>query len=315
MKRCLWLVLAMGLSCGGGAHEGDTNRDEPLDMSPEAVCAFYAERDCSGWQKCNAPEVRYFYGDFAGCKERTALSCVSRLTSTGSNESASRLVECAKAVAALSCENYLDFERWPEACVIPPGKLTDGAGCVVSAQCQGGQCAISNKEPCGVCKTLSRAGEDCLTRADCLDGMTCVTGVCAPHPKLGERCDANESACIAGLTCRDLDASGLGTCGKLLAVGAACDPQPPAGEECDYTQSHACDPVTRTCRLGNDPFGGVGARCAASSDCNAVSFCSGQLCQPRPRAGELCVAGMIDCVYPERCIHGLCTIRQAAVCQ
>jgi hypothetical protein len=309
-------VLATAVSCGGGGQGDETVRDEPLDTSPQAVCAFYAERDCAAWQKCNAPEVRYFFGgDLATCKERSTLGCVSRVTATGTNQKPSQVVECARAVAALSCETYLDFERWPEACAIPPGNLSDGAACIASAQCQGGHCAISNTEPCGVCRATSRAGEACGVQADCLDLMPCVNGVCVPHPKLGEPCDAKERACVAGLVCRNLDAAGEGICEKLLSVGAPCDPRSPAGEECDYTQSYACDPVARICGVAADPFGGVGAPCGSSGECNAVSFCRGGVCRARPRDGELCTVGVMECVHPARCIHGLCTVRDSAVCQ
>jgi len=315
MKRCHWVVVATVLSCGSRAEEGETSRDEPIDMSPQSVCAFYAERDCARWQACNAPDVRFFYGDIATCKERSALSCVSRLAATGTNETPSNVVQCAKAVAGLPCESYLDFERWPESCTIPPGNLQDGTGCVAPVQCQSGHCAISNKEACGVCKTVSRAGETCSAPSDCLYLMPCVNGVCVPHPNLGEPCDAGERACVAGSACRNIDASGLGICEKLLPADAACDPQAPAGEECDYTQWYACDTRTRTCLPTLDRPGGIGAKCVAKSDCDGVSFCEDQLCKARPRDGELCVAGVKDCVFPARCIGGICTMRDPAVCQ
>src|SRR5690242_13687302 len=69
MKRCLWVFVIAAWSCASRADEGAMGA-EPVDMSPQAVCAFYAERDCAAWLKCNAPEVRYFFGDLATCKER-----------------------------------------------------------------------------------------------------------------------------------------------------------------------------------------------------------------------------------------------------
>ncbi len=242
------------------------------------------------------------------------MGCVARLTAAGTNETPRDVVACAKAVTGLSCDNYLDVEHWPAPCTIPPGNLPAGAGCVVSTQCGGGHCAISNQERCGICKTVPRAGEACAKATDCLGRMPCVDGVCVPHPRLGERCDGADRFCIAGLVCRDFDSSGLGTCQKPLLAGATCDPMAPGGEECDMTQSLACDTGTRKCIMARDPFGGIGDPCT-NTTCSGVSSCSNGICQPRPRDDQLCVAGTNDCVHPARCIDCICTIRDAAVCQ
>jgi hypothetical protein len=311
LLAALALFGAAVLSCGGSGG------DEPADTSPQGVCAFYAERDCAGFERCDLRDLKDFFNDVATCRERLAQTCELRLTAPGTTESSSRVVACAKAIAQLSCDQYLDYDRWPEPCSLPAGNLPDGSGCVVSSQCQGGSCALPFAERCGVCKTVSRAGGACMRSDDCLDSMPCVDGVCVPHPKLGEPCSAsNDRFCIVGVTCQNLDASGLGTCEKPLSIGAACDPQAATGDQCDYTQGYACDAMTQQCEIAaTSRLREIGEKCSESALCQFASYCNGQgVCQAKPREGETCLSGVIDCLEPARCFQGVCVRRQPAAC-
>lgn len=317
MKRILLAFLVVGLSCGG-ADGGD----EPSDMSPQAVCAYYADKDCAGYERCDPFTLRFYFNDGATCRERLAESCVLRLTATGTGETPARTVSCGKAVAQLSCEGYLDYERWPESCSQLPGKVADGAGCIVDAQCQGGYCEfMGSRNPCGVCRTLARQGEACVDSNECLDFIPCVDGVCTLRGKRGAPCDEASRWCAAGLTCRNLDAAGVGTCQDYLPTGAACDPNSSEVESCNFIQGDECDFFKGVCTtvLPENRPPRAGEQCSTNSSCNFASFCGAQdSCKLRPREGQPCAFdefGQSVCLSPARCFDGVCALRDAAVCQ
>jgi hypothetical protein len=127
MKRLQWVLVLCGLSCGAGANDG-ANDDEPVDMTPEGVCAFYADRDCSSYDRCAHVSVSYLYNDIATCRERAAANCKLRLTAPGTSETPDRIVACAKDIAKLSCEAYADFDRWPASCASARGPSRTARG-------------------------------------------------------------------------------------------------------------------------------------------------------------------------------------------
>lgn len=304
MNRWIAGVLALVASCGG-----DGSPEAPSDMSPDGVCTYYADRYCAADHKCES-SFGTFWNDLAICKERSRISCLSRLTSPGVNETASRVVSCANALTMLSCERYAEVDRWPEACTPPPGQLADGAPCIVAAQCQGSACDITARAACGVCKTVSRIGGVCTDENDCLNYMPCVNGVCAPHPILGEPCDGAARYCVGGSVCRDLDANGVGICARPSPAGTRCDPGQP--DICDYAQGYYCDQFAKTCDKG-EALGKIGERCVAQT-CPFVAFCDlDDICHPKPREGRPCDPNN-SCMTPARCIDGICKIRDPAVC-
>jgi hypothetical protein len=311
MKRLLMAFLVLGLSCGG--HDGD----EPTDMSPQGVCAFYADKDCAGYEGCDPYDLGEYFNDCATCRERLARSCVSRLTATGTNETPTRVVDCAKAIDQLSCEGYLDTARWPESCSLLPGKLPDGAGCIVAGQCEGKSCVIANRDACGVCRTVSPAGGTCVLPNDCVDFIPCVEGVCTLPGSVGTPCNEVERQCAYGLTCRGVDSTGMGTCQHYVPTGAPCDSHSPFGE-CDFMHGDTCDLIANVCNHNLDWFARAGEACD-NGLCNTASFCNPQsLCQVRPREGQPCAPnenGQGVCLSPARCLNGVCAIRDPAVCR
>src|SRR5688572_7161101 len=80
------LILAFGFSAAGPSCGGSS--DEPEDMSPTSVCAFYAERNCASFERCYPSVIKGSYNDMATCRDRMARSCELRLTATGTNETA-----------------------------------------------------------------------------------------------------------------------------------------------------------------------------------------------------------------------------------
>jgi hypothetical protein len=317
MKRLLLAFLVLGLSCGGA------DGDEPSDMSPQAVCAYYADKECAGSQRCDPWALREdFNDDGATCRERVAKSCVSRLTATGTSDTPARVVSCGKAIAQLSCEGYLDVDHWPESCSRLPGTLADGAGCIVDQQCQGGSCKFTgSRQPCGVCQTLARVGESCVDWDGCLDFLPCVEGVCTLRGKRGDRCDEASRWCASGLTCRNLDPTGVGTCQDYLPTGAKCDPNAYEVESCNFIQGDQCDFITGVCvsdRQDWSPL--VGEACRSNGSCNSAAFCGSEfVCKMRPREGQPCAFnefGQSVCLYPARCFDGrTCALHDPSVCR
>src|SRR6188508_2632034 len=146
---------AMDAGGSGGSTDAAVDAGGPSDMTPEGICTFYADRYCEADHRCSY-DFDPFWNDLTICRERMKLNCLSRLTYPSINDTAGRLVDCAGALTALSCERYVDFDRWPDTCTPPPGQLPDGAPCILAAQCQGNACNIGARAACGVCKTVSR---------------------------------------------------------------------------------------------------------------------------------------------------------------
>jgi hypothetical protein len=289
-------------------------------MSPQAVCAYYADKDCAGYERCAPFSFRESFNDGATCRESLAKSCVSSLTAAGTKDTPERNVTCAKAIAQLSCEGYLDFERWPEPCSPLPGALADGASCIVDQQCQGGYCEFTGRNPCGVCKTLARPGESCVDSNECFDFIPCVDGVCTLRGKRGAPCDEASHWCAFGLTCRNLDAAGVGTCQDYLPTGAACDPNSSEIENCNVFQGDECNFFKKVCTrvLPENWSPLVGEACRTDGSCNTAGFCGAEdVCKMRPREGQPCAFnefGQSVCLSPARCFDGVCALRDS-VCR
>jgi hypothetical protein len=306
MKRWWRTVLALVVSCGSGNDEG------PSDTSAEGVCQYYAEKNCAADERCH-PAFKAAWSDGATCQERVRLGCISRLTASGVNDTSSRIVACANALAVLSCDKFMDYaEQWPETCFPPPGQLADDAPCIVFGQCQSGFCNIRSSSACGVCKSWSRAGGTCASNFDCFNFLPCVGGICTPFSRTGETCDNMERQCATGLVCRDVDAMNVGTCGAPTPLGGTCDFQ---NDLCDIWQGVTCQFGSMVCsRLPPPPA--VGEQCSDGGNCGALAHCTiDNVCKAKPREGQPCIAGQVDCMTPARCLAGVCKIRDAAVCK
>jgi hypothetical protein len=298
--RCVLLALA---SCGSG------DEAQPIDPAVEGACASYAEKFCATDERC-WPAFSEFWSDGATCLERAKVSCISRLSAPGVKDTADRVVSCANALSGLSCDKYndRDRDRWPGACIPPPGQLPDAAACIVAEQCQGSACKVGIGAPCGVCSTVSPLGGACLSEEDCFNSMPCANGICTAHPTSGEPCDKGARYCVGGTVCRNIDATGLGTCAAPLPEGAAC-----GGEECDTWNGYLCDGIARLCKRGTKLIS-IGGTCSYGA-CSFFAYCGMDICKAKPREGQPCVLGLMDCLPPAHCIEGVCKIRDAAVCK
>ena len=136
--------------------------------------------------------------------------------------------------------------------------------CTEEATAQGGQ---TNSLCTTVLKGTVASGGNCVTDAEC------VGGVCH-QPSCGASC------------C-------LGTCGQLLAVGAACT----SSTDCSAADYCGTDYVTSfqsTCQ----PRGGQGQPCTYNSQCQSGLACdssSSGTCVPYVKDGQACNPDAADC--------------------
>lgn len=210
---------------------------------------------------------------------------------------------CAMPVAAGgTCRDHEDCAT-PELCIggVCGAPLTFGAACTSEDRCATGlvcdggvcgprfesSCTLGSSE-CGAaseCTSASRRvcaptlppGATCTDIAECGEGTTCdfsitFPGVCAPFPRLGERCNG---PCQPGLRCLD-----------DFTSGAVCDLPRAAGQPC------------------NDVFSRDGRVCDDGLSCNASGVCG-----PIPGLDELC-AGDGLCQPGLACIFDTITFEQ-----
>ena len=205
-----------------------------------------------------------------------------------------------------------------------------GASCFATSECAAGlvcdigTCATpvavgepcDREHPCGDdalcsgprdmerCVQLGRMGEACTSSCPggrctggCVDGLVCVSLVCAPPVANGGACD--DHAQCASLTCVG------GTCASSLAAGDACS---------TYTDALAC-PAGTVCRTDEETFedrclppAAEGVSCFSSSDCASGLVCGfgTSTCVPAPAIGEPCDFGSCgpgaSCSVDDRCV-------------
>jgi uncharacterized repeat protein (TIGR01451 family) len=171
----------------------------------------------------------------------------------------------------------------------------NGASCTAAEQCASGHCVD------GVC-----CNSACLGQCEACDlpgkAGACSPATGAPHG-LRAACASDGSAC--GGTCDGAARAGCAypgasaqcrapSCETGVAVLAAgCDGQ----GACPAAQVQACAPLT----CGRSACRG---ECTDSSHCQAGSFCSGGVCQPKWERAESC-AGDEQCATG-RCADGVC---------
>ncbi len=155
------------------------------------------------------------------------------------------------------------------------------ADCKDGKTCQSGVCANVQKEP------------ECKTDADCKDGKTCQSGVCA---------DAKEPECKTDADCKD---------GKTCQSGVCADAQkePECKSDADCKDGKTCQ--------GGKCLNKVENSCEKAADCVAGELCVEGGCQKAPSCDEAtpcpngydCFSGVCgvakDCESQDDCDEGL----------
>ena len=225
---------------------------------------------------------------------------------------------CLAAIPNLACgADPTSCDSAIQGTVAANGTCYQSDDCSPGTFCNGG----SGTATCpGTCVAEVAAGQPCPQEQTCVDGYTCVTGVCVPQPVLpspGQAC-TEESGCQGSyclLTTTDAgvnelapDGGLLGVCATAFAEGASCTSSLGFCELGTY-----CSPATGTCTL----VGMSGAACGAivpNSDpvqcfpgfyCNNAGVDGGAtgVCAPTLATGSPCSATVGD---PAQCGNGTC---------
>ncbi|MFQ5494679.1 MAG: hypothetical protein ACE5EX_04800 [Phycisphaerae bacterium] len=200
---------------------------------------------------------------------------------------------------------------------------------------------MSSGDPCPaglLCNEVTNTCGECLTAADCDDGIACTDNLCVAGGCIfalnninctddGLFCNGPEvcdvalgcvsagDPCSAGQLCNEV----TNTCGECL-VDTDCD----NGLFCDGTETclgGACQPGTDPC-VGQlcDEVINTCVECLADADCNDGNDCTQNLCNagvctfPNVTDGSVCgTAPAGDCDLQDTCLAGACVDNVRAV--
>jgi hypothetical protein len=310
------IALQACSSCSTGSQDAHKASDLHA-ISPLQACAAFAKAECAQVSACTPFTLALTYGDDATCEQRAALACAPALGVVGSTLTASQIDQCAQAIAAESCEQFLDNDQ-PSACTYT-GSLGPGATCGTDSQCQSGYCRLGLPGACGACATRAQAGQPgvdggrpaCLTDADCVATLVCAMGTCVAPAPAGVACGLAQP-CQRTLACVN------GKCAPPVTLGGVCT----LPTDCDGAHGAACNTNTHTCvALGmarsGDPCGvinGLLTDCVGGATCSGVNATLQGTCHP-PAADNAPCGPDIGCMAPAACTSGArCTLPSPTNC-
>lgn len=277
-----------------GAPAGDGGPDGSV-VDATTACDMFTEAYCASRFKCEPfLTTWYFESDPQRCQDITHRWCRLSIEAHGSNTTPQWFADAAVKLQAISCTQLLYTAARYQTSDLPPGKLYDGAQCVVASQCASGVCEYDLGSACGICKTYPGLGTPCQHASDCYFPPYdhCIAGSCALGGELGHPCAAS-SPCMNGLTCTG------GVC-QITPSGGAC----PTYFECggqsngEFCNGGSCQPTTLV-----QP----GDVCSYSSYCLGRAACAeGMTCSPAVPVGGACTT-TLDCEDFSYCAGGICT--------
>jgi Dickkopf N-terminal cysteine-rich region len=303
-RRLGVMAVLWGAGCGGGG-----GGPVPIDqLGPHLVQAL-----CDYGVRCSS------YPDLASCMSANGDSTPQLVADVKAGKTlydAAQAGACLDGLAPSGCTRSSEGPI-PAACDQAfKGTIAEGGACASGVEClsticnfnacdisttccpgvcgpvrvtvaEGGVCGLPNTT-CGTgmfcqfatggastCKRRGAAGAACTPGLECADGLTCVVsvgsraGVCGSFPRTGEDCATTDGTCDARTDFCDPTTS---KCTPRLAPGAACVPS--ASSCATYAR---CDVMSGKCVS----LGGLGAACAAGSDCFSHQCVSGA-CAARP---------------------------------
>ena len=325
VRASLLLLIAAALAmpaCGGcsnpgGAPDAGPSAAETHATSLAQACAAFARAECTQVSACTPFNLTLTYGDEATCEQRAVLACMPAVGAAGSTLSATQVEQCAQAVKAESCEQFLDNNQ-PSACTYT-GSLALGATCGTDSQCVTGYCRLGLPGACGTCATRAQAGQgwtdggrpSCLSDADCVATLVCAMGVCVGPAPAGAACSLQQP-CQRTLGCI------AGKCAPPVPVGGACT----TPTDCDGAHGAACNTNTRTCvaiatvttgQVCGIVNGGL-TDCIGGATCGNVSATLQGTCH-QPAADNAPCGPDIGCMAPAVCApNARCTLPSPAAC-
>lgn len=302
-------MLALVASCGGGSISVEDLPDEVKDARCDNLvkCEGIADQTT-----CNG----------AYSSDETQLPAIQAGIKNGTIKyNGDKAGDCVDQLGGASCE-FTGFHNDSACDDVLTGTVVTGGACVLDVQCANhGQC-VATSGSCdpdttccaGTCmggsseSALGGPCDDemhtCATTAYCKPGTTSGSnGVCtALVAGEGTACD-DITACANPLYCNLNFQTGMGTCKKPAASGAACVRTDllPCVDGRDY-----CNATSLTCvrRIA------VGAACTSGAmPCVDYASCISGTCVGDIAAGGACVVDSgANCAGSLDCISGTCQI-------
>jgi hypothetical protein len=280
------------------------------------ACAEFARAECTQVATCTPFNMTLTYGDETTCEQRAVLACMPAIGAAGSTLTRAQVEQCAQAVKAETCEQFLDNDQ-PSACTYT-GSLPVGAACGTDSQCNTGYCRLG-LGACGTCAVRAQAGQaaldgglpSCFTDSDCVATLVCAMGVCVGPSPAGAACSLQQP-CQRTLACIG------GKCAAPVPVGGACT----FPTDCDGAHGAACNTNTRTCvaiatATSGQPCGIVNGGltdCVGGATCGNVNPTLQGICHQTAADNAPCGPD-IGCMAPAVCAAGArCTLPNPAVC-
>ncbi len=133
------------------------------------------------------------------------------------------------------------------------------------------------------CVAPKPTGAPCAEQNECAADDVCHAGTCTPQSLEGEPCRIDgatipfDTGCIGSLECTAALTCKPPTLGPLAAPGTTCGLPLVAADDCAYGAPTCLASEGTLCPAAPRPNGGT---CVNATDCDILSICVDQLCQP-----------------------------------
>jgi hypothetical protein len=292
---------------GGAMPEPGTSVDAIATQLGGAVCdALLA---CLGPQKLSAlfsrePCLTRIAGGLAQDDLAALPDSLQKQRVTLSPE---QLTTCYEDTRALGCE--VQTQRLPASCQAAiAGHVAIGGVCSIGSDCMGAAFCPLTACP-RTCTERGPSGAACSRDEECMTGLLCTGGSCAPPAALGAACAGSSGAsCAFGASCVGSTDTKPGECKSNADVqsgvlGAACSP---GGTLCQEGLSCAWDgsaafscqaavAANQACHLA------LPTQCPVEQYCNAKDVMTAGKCVALPVDGAACALGG-QCAAGSLCI-------------